>query len=338
MKTESFQVSNSSTDQSSGNYINISETEVSPVSLSVDSLRGLPGDKVTVPILISSGVDVVSLNLLLQYDPNVLSIPDPNPDTEENEGIKIAGISENWGTPDGINPAANVNSATGEVNISLFKTDSPTANPDSDRILEIDFLIADSAALDSTTNIDLQPSQGDSTSRIGIGSEEFLLNDSVLTDGDITVGTLLDDQINRFQNSDRPGTFLFAGEGESETIRANFPNFIEEGAAFKVSQEAADGLIRLNRFQNKDVPGTYLFATEGESVSIRENFPNFNEEGVAFYVYGADANKGVDFFRFQSNSTPGTYIFVNEIERDSILANFPNDFTLEGVAFEVEPI
>ncbi|MDJ0647261.1 MAG: cohesin domain-containing protein [Xenococcaceae cyanobacterium MO_188.B19] len=340
MNTElSNQVLDSNKDSLSGNPINILETEVSSVSLSVDSLTGLPGDTVTVPILISDGAGVVSLNLLLKYDPNVLSIPDPDTNTDENERIRRAGISETWVSSEGSNPTANVNSETGEVNISLFKTDT-AANPTSDRVLEIDFLISDDATLDSTTSIDLQSSQGDSTSRIGIGSQDLLLTDSVLSDGDITFGqsTVLDTQINRFQNKDRPGTFLFANEGESVTIRRDFPNFDEEGPAFKVSQEAADGLIRLNRFQNENVPGTYLFATEGESVNIRRDFPNFKEEGVAFYVYGADANKGVDYFRFQSNNNPGTYVFVNQIERDSILANFPNDFTLEGVAFEVEPI
>lgn len=151
----------------------------------------------------------------------------------------------------------------------------------------------------------------------------------------ITDSVLLDTPINRFQNRDLSGTYLFADEAESVSIRRNFPNFIEEGQAFRVAVEPGADLIRLNRFQNSSVPGTYLFADETESVSIRQNFPNFIEEGVAFYVYGADANKGVDYFRLQNTNVPGTYIFVDEAEKDSILANFPNDFDLEGVAFEV---
>ena len=38
----------------------------------------------------------------------------------------------------------------------------------------------------------------------------------------------------RFQNSDRPGTYLFAGPEEAQGIRDNFPSFIEEGPAFEV--------------------------------------------------------------------------------------------------------
>jgi predicted outer membrane repeat protein len=38
----------------------------------------------------------------------------------------------------------------------------------------------------------------------------------------------------RFQNEDKPGTYLFAGPEERQNILENFPNFTEEGAAFEV--------------------------------------------------------------------------------------------------------
>ena len=140
--------------------------------------------------------------------------------------------------------------------------------------------------------------------------------------------------ITRFQNRTLPGTYLFAGPAESQSIRENFPDFIEEGQAFKVGFEPGDDLIQLNRFQNTNVPGTYLYAGEAESQNIRLNFPNFIEEGIAFYVYDGAANIGVDFYRFQNLDVPGTYIFVGSEERQNILDNFPN-FVEEGVAFEV---
>ncbi|WP_342597290.1 hypothetical protein VKI21_00975 [Cyanobacterium aponinum UTEX 3222] len=144
---------------------------------------------------------------------------------------------------------------------------------------------------------------------------------------------LLTTTFNRFQNSDRPGTYLYANETESEVIRRDFTNFVEEGFAFKASSTENDTLIRLNRFQNTDVPGTYLYASEEESISIRENNPNFVEEGIAFYAYDADANMATDFYRFQNTQQPGTYIYVTETEKNNILENFPQ-FTLEGLAFE----
>jgi len=38
----------------------------------------------------------------------------------------------------------------------------------------------------------------------------------------------------RFQNSDVPGTYLYAGPEERQNILNLFPNFQEEGAAFSV--------------------------------------------------------------------------------------------------------
>ncbi len=181
----------------------------------------------------------------------------------------------------------------------------------------------------SSVNLDYDPNVAGSGTGDSSGSYSLELS----LDG--RDGDLFTTPIIRFQNSDLPGTYLFAGEAESQGIRANFPNFIEEGQAFKVAVEEGDDLIRINRFQNSNVPGTYLYAGEAESQGIRANFPNFIEEGVAFYVYDGAANRGVDFYRFQNTSVPGTYIFVAGEERQNILTNFPN-FEEEDVAFEVE--
>jgi chemotaxis methyl-accepting protein methylase len=141
--------------------------------------------------------------------------------------------------------------------------------------------------------------------------------------------------IQRFQNSNVPGTYLFAGESEAANIRANFKNFKEEGLAFQVAVEKSDPLMQpLFRFQNSNVPGTYLFAGESEAANIRANFKNFKEEGLAFYVFGVGSGQGTTFNRFQNTSMPGTYLFAGPEETVSILANSKN-FALEGKAFEV---
>lgn len=138
--------------------------------------------------------------------------------------------------------------------------------------------------------------------------------------------------IYRFQNRSVPGTYLFVGEEERRSVKANFPNFVEEGFAFNVANSGGDGLIALNRFQNSSVPGTYLFAGEAESISIRQNFPNFVEEGLAFYVYSSGSGQGTTYNRFQNVNLPGTYLFAGPEETASIMQNFPT-FVNEGIAF-----
>lgn len=155
----------------------------------------------------------------------------------------------------------------------------------------------------------------------------------------VTVGstddTLFNTKINRFQNNDIPGTYLFADETESENIRANFPNFTEEGFAFNVADEPAENLIPLYRFQSLITPGTYLFAKEEERQDIKQNFSEaFTEEGLAFYVYDVGSGLGTEYTRFQNQDNPGTYLFANPEETERIKNDFPN-FVEEGAAFEV---
>ncbi|WP_017292885.1 choice-of-anchor Q domain-containing protein [Geminocystis herdmanii] len=138
--------------------------------------------------------------------------------------------------------------------------------------------------------------------------------------------------IYRFQNRSVPGTYLFVGEEERRSVKANYPNFVEEGFAFNVANSGGDGLIALNRFQNSSVPGTYLFAGEAESIVIRQNFRNFVEEGVAFYVHAPGSGQGTTYNRFQNLNLPGTYLFAGPEETASITQNFPS-FVNEGIAF-----
>ena len=146
---------------------------------------------------------------------------------------------------------------------------------------------------------------------------------------------MLSSPVYRFQNSNVPGTYLFAGEQEREAINENFDNFDEEGMAFQVGVEPGDGLIPIYRFQSLTTPGTYLFVGEEERQGINDNYSeSFVEEGLSFYVYGAGSGEGTTFYRFQNTAQPGTYLFAGPEERENILENFPS-FVEEGAAFEV---
>ena len=145
----------------------------------------------------------------------------------------------------------------------------------------------------------------------------------------------LDTPITRFQNSNIPGTFLFANPSESNSIRANFPQFVEEGTAFRVADEPGEGLNPIYRFQSANNPGTFLFANEAERQSINANFSSsFNEEGIAFFVFSASSGIGETLTRFQNSDLPGTFIFASPSESNLIRSNFPQ-FIEEGAAFNV---
>ncbi|MEM9271605.1 MAG: spondin domain-containing protein [Cyanobacteria bacterium P01_F01_bin.143] len=156
--------------------------------------------------------------------------------------------------------------------------------------------------------------------------------------GQLVIGEeeLLDTPFTRFQNSDVPGTYVFAAGDEAENIRTNFTNFIEEGVAFNAAIAPDDELIPLFRLESNQVAGTFLYVGQDELDSINAS-PDFSDDfinqGVAFYVYGAGAGEETPFSRFQNSAVPGTYLYATGAEADNIRANFPG-FIDEGVAFE----
>ena len=92
-------------------------------------------------------------------------------------------------------------------------------------------------------------------------------------------------QFNRFQSTANPGTYLFANETESISIRSNFADaFTEEGIAFYAFGADANIGQDVIRFRNINT-NTYLFSLIPEAQSIRANFADtFVEEGIAFEV------------------------------------------------------
>ena len=117
---------------------------------------------------------------------------------------------------------------------------------------------------------------------VDIGSYELLTSANFASANFSSLNSSLNTPINRFQNTSIPGTYLYAGETESQNIRQNFSNFKEEGIAFYVYGADANRGVDIYRFQNSQLPGTYLFVGQEERQNILQNNPNFVEEGVAF--------------------------------------------------------
>ena len=266
-----------------------------------------------------------------------------NPNVERNNDVDLFEVSLNTGDTLSVDLDAAINGSSLDSVLTIFDINGNLLAQNDDYsfedVTESDSFLEFTAPEDGTYyvgvsssgNLDYDPTVENS----GMGDSSGSYSLELQLSRDETPDTPFNTSITRFQNGDRPGTYLFAGLEESQDIRDKFPNFIEEGPAFKVAVEPGDQLIRMNRFQNLDAPGTYLYAAEEESKNIRENFSNMLEEGVAFYVYDGAANLGVDFYRFQNLDDPGTYIFVAGEERQNILDKFPN-FKEEGLAFEVE--
>lgn len=328
--------------------------------LSIDRVAQLPGEDITVPIAISDAEGLQSLQVSLTYNPDILTIADPNEDTDENEAVRRAGISQNWDLEDFRNPVANVDEETGEVDISLINSEGlPEADEDgnvpSGTILEIDFTVNEDAELDTVTDIDLQ------SARVGVNDQEIAFGDENLDDGDLTVGENVGSTIElfRFRNTTfDTGTYLFVGEQEREAIRDN-PNLSdtfelegvqEDGTinpAFTASREPGDDLEPYYRLLSLALPGTYLFAGQSEYDAIFAEDSNqrdqWEQEGLdsegndvpEFYLYGSSEDRGPQFSRFQ-NTQNNTFLYAGPSETEAIESNpnFDDLFINQGDAFQ----
>ena len=327
------------------------------IVLTIDNFTGSRGSTVTVPIVISDAEAVGSVKISLVYDTTILDIPDPDPDTIFNEGIRRAGMSSDWllnNSEDNqatVNPVANVNEDTGEVVIVLTNPGDPPAAQSFGTILEIDFQISPTASLNSVANIDLQ------TASISVNEQELTFGESNFDDGSVTVVDRTDlnnIQLFRFRNTTfNTGTYLFVGAEERDAILAN-PDFNQifelEGngsPAFTARTKLGDDLAPFFRLQSVDIPGTYLFVSQGEYDAIfadnsaqkdkwlKEGFDSQGVDIPDFYLFGVGSGQGVEFNRFQ-NLQNGTFLYAGPSESSGINRdpNLLSIFIDQGIAFE----
>ena len=324
--------------------------------LTVGNFTATAGTTVTVPIAISDAEGLQSLNLTLTYDTSILNIVDPDTETTENEGVKRAGISEDWELEPN-NPVANVNEETGEVSISLINTQEiPEADEDgnvpSGTILEIDFQVSADAELDDVADIDLQ------SARVGVNGEDIAVGEDNLGDGNITVGSTI--ELFRFRNTTfNTGTYVFVGEAERDFILndENLSNTFaldgrtEDGTinpAFTASTVDGDNLIPFFRLESLTRLGTFLFVSTAEYDFIFDDpvqQEQWKKQGFAdetetvdipeFYLLDSSVNTGIQFNRFQ-NLQNNTFLYAGPGETKIITDNpdLNNLFTNQGDAFE----
>ncbi|WP_324282419.1 choice-of-anchor Q domain-containing protein [Cyanobacterium aponinum UTEX 3221] len=234
--------------------------------------------------------------------------PETNPDTTTT-GVN----NTNTGTE---NPDTNPDTTTTGVNNTNTGTENPETNPDT-TTTGVNESTGTETNSETTTNIP------DNTNPEVVGSEttDSLLNDPFYRfQNSDRAGTYLyvgaeertdilnnysppfieegfafnvsyqqqDGLIrfNRFQSMETPGTYLFASEEESVSIRQNHSNtFDEEGIAFYAYGADAGIGQDVFRYQSKVNPGTYLFVLEAEKNTIdSQHASDFTYEGVAFEV------------------------------------------------------
>ena len=197
---------------------------------------------------------------------------------------------------------------------------------DGDRFYyENQFSAEEIAEIENTSLADIILNNTDTTD---IQANVFFLPDETSPDADTDMF--------RFRSTVKgKSAYLYASAEEAENIRVNYADtFIEEGLAFKASDESHDDLIDLYRFRSAQ--GTYLYVGEDERDSINSD-PNlanvYTDEGRAFSVYAPGIGEGSEFYRFRHLNSPNNYLYATATEAETIRSEYAHTFVEEGPAF-----
>jgi len=302
-----------------------------------DTLIGGLGELITVPISINDVTGLQSLTLTFNYDPNLLNIIDPNPNTDHNEAVKRTGVAADWKLISGEgsnpntelpNPMAKVNNATGEVTISLINPGAvPTTG--SGNILAIDFKVSPNAVANSSSIIDLK------TAKLGINNQEIILGDSNLNDGKITLSK--GSPVYRFFNTNLGVHFYTTSEVEKQFVLDELPQYRFEGASYtSVAQPSANadpltGAKSVYRFYNQNT-GVHLYSSSEEEKNFIQNELGtiYRFENTAYYAYNNPTDGTIPIYRFYNTNLDVHFFTPSAVEKDFVIDNLPQ-YRQEGI-------
>lgn len=136
----------------------------------------------------------------------------------------------------------------------------------------------------------------------------------------------------RFFNRATGVHFYTADAAERAHVLATWPQFADEGPAWRALRSPDAGSVPVWRFFNRDT-GAHFYTTDAaERQRILVTWPQFADEGVAFHAYLADAFDRAPVHRFYNTQTRTHFYTADVAERDFVQRTWPQ-FAYEGVAY-----
>ena len=126
------------------------------------------------------------------------------------------------------------------------------------------------------------------------------------------------DPIYRFAKISSGAYFYTGSQAEAGYIRANLPDFRDEGIAFYQSDEASG--VPVYRFANTTNGGYFYTASTWERDNTIANYPHMRYEGSTFSVAPASDSSASPVYRL-ANLQNGAYLYTtNSAERNAAIA------------------
>jgi len=143
--------------------------------------------------------------------------------------------------------------------------------------------------------------------------------------------------IYRFYNKITGVHFYTADPAERQLVLNQYPNFVDEGAAYNALASADTGSVTVYRFYNTQTGAHFYTADPTERQRVISTMPQFVDEGARFYAYANDALDHLPVHRFYNTRTQTHFYTASETERAYVVSHYPA-FVYEGIAWYALPL
>jgi uncharacterized protein (DUF1800 family) len=126
--------------------------------------------------------------------------------------------------------------------------------------------------------------------------------------------------------------FYTASATERAFVLANWPQFADEGPAWRALASPDAESVPVWRFFNQDTGAHFYTTSDAERARILATWPQYADEGPAFYAYASDAFDRVPVHRFYNTQTRTHFYTAQESERDFVQRTYPW-FAYEGISY-----
>jgi len=136
----------------------------------------------------------------------------------------------------------------------------------------------------------------------------------------------------RFYNRWAGVHFYTASATERAYILATWPQFADEGAAWRALRAPDTGTVPVWRFFNRQTGAHFYTTDNAERQRILVTWPQFADEGAAFHAYLSDAFDRIPVHRFFNGQTQTHFYTAEESEKDFVQRTWPT-LAYEGVSY-----
>lgn len=134
----------------------------------------------------------------------------------------------------------------------------------------------------------------------------------------------------RFYNVNTKAHFFTTSQADVDKVIATWPQFLYEGAKFRVKNAPGTGLTPVYRFYNVLTYSHFYTNIEAEKAQVLATWPQFKYEGIVWYARNTTGDNSIPMYRFFRWDNNTHFYTVSEADKAKVIADYSYWYTFEG--------